>query len=235
MIVPTPRFIVLVPATAVRARVQSVEAFAGLAISIPVGRLSVNPVKIEKKSWLEELSMVKLKVLLPPRGTELGTKFLENPGRVDTTFKSSVAGPLLPSLEVKAPEVLVCVPTTLLLTLTLTIQLCELATFPLVKIMVPPPSGALTIPSVHVVNALAGLAITTPLGSGSVKAKSTTGAGLKLVMVKISVETLPGPILSGENVLEKPGPAKPALADHGRNIERARNIKRSMFLACFSV
>jgi hypothetical protein len=101
--------------------------------------------------------------------------------------------------------------------------------------MVPPPSGALTIPSIHVVDALAGLAITTPFGSGSVKAKSSTGEGIKLVMVKVSVETLPGPIVSGENVLVKPGPDRPALADHGRKIARTRNIKTSVFFVCFSV
>lgn len=185
---------------------QVVEAFAGSAITSPTGKLSVK-FNDPKADTFAVLSMVNVRVLLDPKFTVLGEKLLENPGRVDTTFKSSVAVPLLPSLEVKSSETFVCVPTMLLVTSTLTMQFCELATLPPLKLIEVSASGALTIPSVHVVDALAGLAITTPFGRGSVKAKSSTGEGLKLAMVNVSVETLPGPIVSGTNVLVKFGPA----------------------------
>lgn len=51
--------------------------------------------------------MVKVNVDRPPKETLFGEKLLENPGRVALTVRSAVAVPLLPSLEVRAPLVLV--------------------------------------------------------------------------------------------------------------------------------
>ena len=84
----------LVPGTAVSvvlgalALMQSVEALAGSATTIPTGRLSVKS-RLPTREALAELSMVKVRVLLPPRGTVLGAKLLENPGRVVVTVRST--------------------------------------------------------------------------------------------------------------------------------------------------
>ena len=62
---------------------------------------------------------------------------------------------------------------------------------------VDPPSGAVTTPSIHVVTALAGVAMVVPAGRLSVNARSLTGDELPLVMVKVRVAVLPGPIVAG--------------------------------------
>ncbi len=68
-----------------------------------------------------------------------------------TTFRSSVAGPLLPALEVRSPLTFMCVPSVDEVTSTSTKQLRLLPTLPLLNVMVPPPSGAETRPPVQVV------------------------------------------------------------------------------------
>jgi hypothetical protein len=50
-------------------------------------------------------------------------------------------------------------------------------------------------------------------------------------MVKISVETLPGPMVSGAKILVKPSTGgRPALADNGSKIIATRKMKTSEFL-----
>jgi hypothetical protein len=72
-----------VPALAVRVCPfpvgQSVEAFAGEAITIPVGRLSVKD-KLIILEVFAELSIVKVSVLHFPRSTVAGEKDFEKPG-----------------------------------------------------------------------------------------------------------------------------------------------------------
>jgi hypothetical protein len=72
------------------------------------------------------------------------------------------------------------------------------------KLIAEPPTGAVTMPAVHVVEALDGSAIVISTGRLSVKAISEEGVTLsELVIVKVSVLTLPGPMVWGENALEK--------------------------------
>jgi hypothetical protein len=54
-----------------------------------------------------ELSMVKVRRLRSPGCTAAGEKALLKPGRSTSTVRMSDALPLLPSLEVSEPEVLV--------------------------------------------------------------------------------------------------------------------------------
>ena len=178
---------------------------AGSAISRPVGRLSLK-LRVAKFKALAELSMVKVKVLRPPRGMVLGKKLLLKPGRVVSTVKSALAGPLLPALEVKSPDVLLCVPAVLLVTFRLTIQLEFAPTLPPLRLMVVPPGGAVSVPSVQVVMALAGVAINTLAGKVSVKAKAVTPVPeAVLSMVKVRVLAEPGPMVLGEKALLKVG------------------------------
>ena len=66
------------------ALMQSVEALAGSAITNPDGKLSVKS-KLPTREGLAMLSMVNVRVLRPPRGTELGAKLLLKPGRLVVT------------------------------------------------------------------------------------------------------------------------------------------------------
>ena len=198
----------LVPGTAVSGRpVQVVDALAGSAISIPVGRLSVNP-RRDTGDPLRELSMVNVKVLLPPSGTVDGAKLLENPGRSVATVKSSVAVPLSGPLEVRTLDVFVCAPGVPAVTSTLTVHVSPPPSRPSLKVIVPPPAGAVTTPSSQVVAAFAGVAMSTSpgtVGRVSVKARSVTGVPVPLVIVNVSVETEPGPIVSGAKTLLNAG------------------------------
>ena len=200
----------LVPAVAVNVvptgPLQVVAALAGSAMTIPAGRLSVKRRSFAAAAPMTVLSMVKVSVLRPPRGTELGEKLLVKPGKVARTIKSSVAVPLLPAEDVRSPDVLVWVPTVPEVTLTLTVHTASLPpSRPPVKLMVPPPSGALTTPSRQVVEPFAGSAIVTAPGRMSVNARLVTGVVSPFVIVNTSIDTLPGPMLSGVNTLEKVG------------------------------
>ena len=75
--------------------------------------------------------------------------------------------------------------------------------------MLPPPSGAVTVPSQSEVT-FAGDAIVTPAGRLSVNARLPTADEPTFVMLNRRVVTLPGPMVSGENTLLKVGCASAA-------------------------
>ena len=83
-------------------------ALAGSATTIPAGSVSVKRMTLATVP-LSELSMVKVRVLRPPNSTVAGSKLLLKPGRSISTISMSVAVPLLPKVELRAPEVLVWV------------------------------------------------------------------------------------------------------------------------------
>ena len=97
-------------------------------------------------------------------------------------------------------------PVVLLVTSTLIVQLegegmVPAPRTPSTKVMVPPPSGAVRVPP-QVLVTLAGVAIVTPAGAGSVSVKARSlRAVAVLVMTNWRVLTLPGPIVSGLKVL----------------------------------
>jgi hypothetical protein len=137
----------------------------------------------------------------------LGEKLLVNPGRFVATVKSALAVPWLPAFEVRVPDTFMCVPGVLLVTLTVTLQVALAMTCPLLKEIVVPPAGAVTTPLVQVVPAAAGVAMVTPAGRTSLKARFMTPVECALLlMTKVSVLTLPGPIVAGEKLLVKVGP-----------------------------
>lgn len=104
----------------------------------------------------------------------------------------------------------------------------EPATSPSVKEIVEPPLGADSIaksPQVDV--AFAGEAMVTSVGKVSVNESCSTGVGFPLlIMSKRSVDTPPGPMVSGINVFVKSGPvATPALDRPGDSNEIITRIK----------
>jgi hypothetical protein len=109
--------------------VQVVDALAGSAMTSPVGRESLNE-RLKANEPLAELSILKVSVLRAPLWTTEGEKLLEKPGRLVATVRSATAGPLLPKLEVRSPEMFVWVPTTLDVTRTRTEQLAKAPSCP---------------------------------------------------------------------------------------------------------
>jgi len=76
---------------------------------------------------------------------------------------------------------------------TINVQVVPPATEPSLKVIVPPPSGAVRMPPVQVDTSLAGVAIVTSAGRVSVNARSVTGEPeLVLLIVKMRVEVAPG-------------------------------------------
>lgn len=80
------------------ALMQSVDALAGSATTRPAGKLSVKSI-FPTADAFSVLSIVKVKVLRPPNGTELGEKLFVNPGRVVMTVRSVARLMLEPALE----------------------------------------------------------------------------------------------------------------------------------------
>ncbi len=196
VITPAPEAAVIV------AKVHVWDAAGIEATTIPVGSKSVNPRRVSTPS-LSLLSIVNVRVLVPPCGMLLGEKLLLNPGRSSSTVRVATAVPLLPALEFKSPDVFT--PVTEAVTFTSTVQLLLAPSFPPVRLMLVPPSGAATTASVQVVVATAGVAIVIPNGKMSVNARSLTGDALASVMVNVRVAVLHGPIVAGLNDLAKLG------------------------------
>ena len=162
-----------------------------------MGKLSVKVI-----DWaillFNELSMVNVNVDRSPKLTVLGAKLLVKPGRAGSTVKSADAVPLLPWLEVRSLLVFVLVPTVAEVTLTETVQTVLLETRPSVNDMVSPPSGATTNPLIHSDRGTPGEAMVTPAGKVLENVKSVAVvAEAELSMVKVKVEVLPTPMVSG--------------------------------------
>lgn len=108
--------------------VQVVEAFDGVAIFSCEGIVSVKA-RLVADAVLMLLSIVKVSLLVPPSRIGLGEKLLLNPGAA-FTVRVSLGVPLVPSDEVRAPEVFRCAPASLLVTSTVTVQLEVAGTVP---------------------------------------------------------------------------------------------------------
>ena len=181
------------------------DALLGLAISMPVTSMSENVAECAAAELLV-LSIVKVKVERSPNETDAGENDLLNPGRSEATVRSAVALPLLPSLEVRSPLTLLCVPTTELVTSTEILQLWKPAKRPSSKVIVDPPAGATNAP-VQVSIAFADCAITTPAGRLSTNAIELTEVA-SLVILNTNWLVLPIPIEFGLNAFVKTGAAK---------------------------
>lgn len=198
---------------------QSVDALLGLATSMPAGRLSVKS-RLPTLEALRELSIVNVNVLRLPRETEPGAKLLLNPGRLLSTVRSTGrldGGSPSSSSYVNVTAGFVWTPGVLAVTLTVTVQLFKAPRLPSLKLMVPPPSGAVTTPFRQVVEALAGVAISISpgtVGNTSVNSNSVTPTGSLFVIVNVIVLILPGPMVLGVKTLLKVGCPKASVASN---------------------
>ncbi len=143
-----------------------------------------------------------------------GEKSFENAGRLAVTVRLASVAPLLPSDDVRSPDVFRWVPKVVDVTSTVTVHVRPAPTEASASEIVVPPAGAVRLGPAppesgpHVVPALAGVAMTTPGGSVSLNASSSAGlASAELSMVNVSVVSLPGPIVSGVNTLTNKGGA----------------------------
>ena len=112
----------LLPEVAVNVpALQVVEALAVFATPTLAGKLSVKSSPVAA-TVLTVLSMVNVRVLMPPETIALGEKLLLKVGG-ELTVSVAAAVPLFPKDEVKSPVVLTCAPAVLPVTSTVTVQL----------------------------------------------------------------------------------------------------------------
>ena len=185
--------------------VHVVAAFAGVATSVPAGRLSVKSRRVAGAP-LALLSMVNVRVLTPPTAMEAGAKFLLNPGGVAVTVRVSDADPLLPNVDVRSPDVFAYIPGRSATVSTETVQLAAAATVPPEYDTVPVPDTAVRVPPEHELIAFAGAATNNPAGRLSVKSRLLAAAALAaLSMVNVSVLTPPTEVEAGAKALLNSG------------------------------
>src|SRR5215470_15731142 len=117
--------------------------------------------------------------------------------------------PVPPFVELTGPLVLLNVPGTALVTFTATVQELATAIVPPLRVMLPEPAVAVTVPPPQLPDKPLGVATTTFAGRLSLNAtpSSETVFAAGLVMVKVSVETPLAPITLGLNALAIEGGA----------------------------
>jgi hypothetical protein len=152
------------------------------------------------------LSIVKVRVLMPPPMIVPGPKAFASAGGWSPTVNEAVAVPLDPAADVNSPVVFTCTPAALLVTSTLTVHELPAATVPPLYVITPDPETAVSVPPVHVVEAFAGAATSIPAGRLSVKLRPVAARALaELSIVKVSVLTPPKRIEFGAKLFEKSG------------------------------
>ena len=101
---PPDRLTTPEPAAAVSVPLQPLLLLAGVATSMPAGRLSVKS-SVVAATGLLVLLITKLKVETPPAAIAAGEKDLLNVGAT-VALSESLAVPLLPRSEVRSPDTL---------------------------------------------------------------------------------------------------------------------------------
>src|SRR6056297_590628 len=123
----------------------------------------------------------------PAGSTGAVRKDLVTTNSPDTTSIVSLAGPLLPDVDVRSPLVLTNVPSAVPVMSTWAMHVAPAATLPPLKLTLPDPGVAL-IAAPQVFDALAGLATSSPAGSPSTKPRLPAATALaELSIVKVSV------------------------------------------------
>src|SRR5215468_5718030 len=160
----------------------------GVATTSPVGSVSLNATPVSATVFAAGFVIVKVNVLVPFNGIELGLKALAIDGGATTVSVSLAVFPVPPLVEDTAPEVFVNAPAAVPVTFTTTVQELLTAMLPPVRLMLVPPAAAEAEPPQLFVKPF-GVATTNPVGSVSLNATpaSATVLAAGFVMVKVSV------------------------------------------------
>src|SRR5579859_363626 len=190
---PPVRVMLVDPATAVAVPLQVLDNPFGVDTTNPVGKVSVKATPVSATVLVAGLVMVRVSVVVPFRGIDVGLKALAIDGGA-TTVRTAVllVVPVPPSVEVIAPVVLLWLPAAVPVTSTEKVQVDPTAgdavRVPPERVMVPLPAVAVIVPAPQEPVMLGVAATTTPAGRLSVKATPLSAlAVFGLVMVKLSV------------------------------------------------
>ena len=186
---PPVRMMLVPPAVAVGVPLQVFVKPFGVATTNPAGSVSLNATPACVTVLAAGLVMVKVSVLVPFTGIELGLNALAIEGGPTTVSVSVAVLPAPPSLEVTAPLVLVKAPAVVPVTFTTTVQELLTAMPPAVRLMLVPPAVADGVPPQLFVSPL-GVETTNPVGNVSVNAtpvSATLVFGFWIVNVSVLV------------------------------------------------
>src|SRR5215510_7398353 len=185
---PPVRLMLVPPAVADAAPPQLFVKPFGVATTNPVGSVSLNATPLSATVLIAGFVIVKVSVLVPFNGIELGLKALAIDGGATTVSVSLAVFPVPPLVEDTAPDVFVNAPAAVPVTFATTVQELFTAMLPPVRLMLVPPAVADAAPPQLFVKPF-GVATTNPVGSVSLNATpaSATVLAAGFVMVKVSV------------------------------------------------
>jgi hypothetical protein len=206
--VPLVKLIVPDPAVAVSVPPQVFVAPAGVATTIPAGRLSVNATPVSTAVFAAGFVMVKVNVEFWFSWTVVGEKLFAMVSGA-TTIKVALLlvppGPL--SVALTTPVVLTFVPALVPVTLTMMVQEPLGANVPPLRLTVVEEAAALSTPP-QVLLALVGKATTKPAGRLSLNCRPVNVKLLfELVMLNVSDVTPFNGMLATPKALVMEGPA----------------------------
>src|SRR5258708_29325777 len=193
----------------------------GVATTRPTGRLSVNAIPVSAMVLAAGLVMVKVKLVVPFSGIAKAPNTLARVGGEATVTLADAVFPAPPFVDVTFPVVLFFTPEVVPVTFTVTVHE-PLAFKPSpVKLTLPLPATAVSVPATDTDPATVkqlppcplGVATTSPAGKVSVNATpfSVTVLAAGLVMVKVSVVVPFSGRLAAPNALAIAGGATTAI------------------------
>jgi hypothetical protein len=185
---PPVRLMLVPPAVADAVPPQVLVSPFGVATTNPEGSVSLNAMPAAGSGLAAGLVIVKVSVLVPFNGIELGLNALAIEGGPSTLRLADAVLPVPPLVEDTAPEVFVNAPAVVPVTFTTTVQELLTAMLPPVRLMLVPPEVADAVPPQVLVSPF-GVETTSPVGSMSLKATPLSGTvfAVGLVIVKVSV------------------------------------------------
>lgn len=206
--VPPERLTTDAPAAAVNVPPALLDGFGTDATFMPDGRLSVNPTPSSGTLALG-LVRVKVKVVVPPIGTNGAPKALVITGGATTVMDAVLLGsPVPPSVETTALVESVWTPAAAPTMVIVIVPDEPAAIVPAVKVIEPAPGAAFIVPPVPLLVAPDGLATFNPAGSGSVNAtpvSAIVGFGFEIVNVIDAVP--PSGMVGAPNAIDTAGGA----------------------------
>jgi hypothetical protein len=179
---PPARFTEVAPELAVKVPPQVSETPGVAATANPAGNVSENETPV--MAIVFGFVIVKVRVVVPFRATDVAPKDLVIVGGLATLILADAVLPVPPSFEETFPVVLFFTPTVEPVTFTLTVQEVLAATEPPVRFTEVAPALAVKGPP-QVFDGFGGVATTNPLGKESVKVIPVRDVPLGFVMVKV--------------------------------------------------
>src|SRR5581483_7488119 len=164
LILMPPAFAVIVPAP------QVPVSPVGVAMASPVGNVSVKPMPVSPTVLAAGLVTVKLRVVVPPSGTDGAPKALVIIGGATTGILAVAVFPAPLSSAVTAPVVFVCWPAAVPVTFTPNVHESVAGSVAPDKLIVLVPAVAMMIPPPQLPVETAGVDTTRPAGNASLNA-----------------------------------------------------------------